>query len=102
MRFTTSETSEVLFIEKFVPLLPEKAARHRIAREFFAERQRMAVRSPQQNAQRKLELSAREKPTAEAVWRYAAYGLSFSSSEGARPALNVCIQLPSYLAREIR
>jgi len=41
-----------LFIEKFVALLPAEA-RRRILIEFFAERNEMEQRSPEDNARRK-------------------------------------------------
>jgi len=55
-----NERSTILFIEKFVPLLPAKA-RRKILVEFLAERKAMEGRSPEANAQRKEELLSPKK-----------------------------------------
>jgi len=47
-----NERSTILFMEKFVPLLPAEA-RRRILMEFFAERKAMGEHSPEDNARRK-------------------------------------------------
>ena len=49
------ERSTILFIERFVPLLPVQA-RRKILTEFMAERKAMQSRSPTENAKRKEEL----------------------------------------------
>lgn len=55
-----NERSTILFMEKFVPLLPAEA-RWRILIEFFAERKAMAERSPEDNARRKENLLSPKK-----------------------------------------
>jgi hypothetical protein len=55
-----NERSTILFIEKFVPLLPVEA-RRKILAEFLAERKAMEQRSPEENAQRKEELLSPKK-----------------------------------------
>jgi hypothetical protein len=55
-----NERSTILFIEKFVPLLPLKA-RRKILAEFLAERRGMERRSPEENARRKEELLSPKK-----------------------------------------
>lgn len=55
-----NERSTILFIEKFVALLPAEA-RRRILIEFFAERNEMEQRSPEDNARRKENLLSPKK-----------------------------------------
>jgi hypothetical protein len=55
-----NERSTILFIEKFVPLLPVEA-RRKILAEFLAERKAMEQRSPEENAQRNEELLSPKK-----------------------------------------
>jgi hypothetical protein len=55
-----NEQSTILFIEKFVALLPAEA-RRKILAEFLAERKAMEQRSPVENAQRKGELLSPKK-----------------------------------------
>jgi len=50
-----NERSTILFIERFIPLLPVQA-RRKILAEFLAERKAMQSRSPTENAKRKEEL----------------------------------------------
>ena len=50
-----NERSTILFIERFVPLLPVQA-RRKILAEFLAERKAMQSRCPEENAKRKEEL----------------------------------------------
>ena len=56
-----NERSTILFIEKFVALLPADA-RRKILIEFMAERKAMQSRSPEENAARKKELLNPKKP----------------------------------------
>jgi hypothetical protein len=58
-----NERSTILFIEKFVPLLPVEA-RRKILAEFLAERKAMEERSPEENAQCKEELLSPKKNVA--------------------------------------
>jgi hypothetical protein len=55
-----NERSTILFIEKFVPLLPAKA-RRKILAEFLAERRAMEQRSPEENARLRKELLSPNK-----------------------------------------
>ena len=55
-----NERSTILFIERFVPLLPVQA-RRKILSEFMAERKAMQSRSPEENAKRKEELLGPKK-----------------------------------------
>jgi len=56
-----NERSTILFIQKFVPLLPA-SARREILREFLAERIAMISRSPEENARLRADLLKSKKP----------------------------------------